>query len=293
MGFLINFSDVRTLGNQNLAINGNFDFWQRGNTAVSGQAYRADRFISSAGTEAYSRGSATPPVGSEFYAIISRTTATPSTLFLAQRVESFIARSMQGKTVTLSFKMRQVAGTLTQAAVSVQSANVRDTFSAVTQQVTQTDLGILSANWQDFKISFVVNTVMATNGFEIRMGRSSVTGPVTYEIAQVKLEEGVEATAFSLFTASYQDELMACQRYYQFLENCVCYGALNVSNYFAFKVTMRVPPVCAVTPLQNTNAAGVTQTSNSLTQHGVVYQADVPVNGVTYNRFNLVADAEL
>jgi hypothetical protein len=196
----------------NKLINGNFDVWQRGTTAVS-SGYRADRWFASAGTESYSQGTATPPDGSFYYGIATRTTATSASLGLGQRIESAITRYLVGQTLTCSFYYRQTSGTITSCKLVVDYANALDNFTGTTNVYSLTSSITPSASWQKYTFTFVVTSNMATNGFQILVGAgTTVTGPVTINIAQVQLEVGSSATAFEQRQPGY--ELMLCQRYY-------------------------------------------------------------------------------
>jgi hypothetical protein len=315
---------------KNALINGSLEYWQRNTSfaAIASGTYTADRWLYlKAGTMVHtvSRSSDVPSSAFGIYsALIDCTTAqtslgsTDQTHFI-QRIEGNMFRPLKGKKIVLSFWVKATKtgtycvafrnGSLTRSLVKEYSVSATNTWEkkiirfehdpsgswsydnssglAVIFTLASGSSFITSANtWQSGNFIATSNQVNACDNVANN-----------FQLTDVCLQEDNEGQTrepdFQLAGRDIFEELQLCQRYYQFLENCVCYGALNVSNYFAFKVIMRIAPLCTVTPLQNTNATGVNQTSNSLTQHGVVYQADVPVGGVTYNRFNLAANAEL
>jgi hypothetical protein len=200
---------------RNVLYNSNFDIWQRGTSGSGAGTILADRWYASSGCESNSRGSATSPTGSTYYAIYTRTTASSGSLAMFQRMESAVTKPLEGKTVTLSFQFRQTAGTTLPCKVRVDSANAVDNYSGITNQIDATVLVSPTSSWQSVSYSFVVNTTMANNGFQVVIGNIAATGPITYNLSQVKLEVGSVATPFSLAGGDYAGELQKCIRYYE------------------------------------------------------------------------------
>jgi len=266
---------------RNEILNGNFDLWARGTSTSSNAVYLADRWLSSGGCESYSRGTTTPPIGSTYYAIFTRTTASSGSLVLNQRIESANTKMLDGKTVTLSFQFRQTAGTTTSCKVRVDSADTVDTFSAITTQVAETTvLASPTSSWQTVSYTFAVNSTMATNGFQILIGNLVTTGPVTFNLSQVKLEVGSVATPFSLAGGDYAGELQKCMRYYELFSSGIT-GAFDLSTRFAFgvnyKVEKRVSPVLTI--LSN---IGVRSNNNQISSSGNTVAASwVTTRGAT------------
>jgi hypothetical protein len=281
---------------QNVLVNGNFDIWARGTSTTSAGAYLADRWVSSGGVESYSQGTSTPQTGSLYYAVYTRTTATSGSLVLNQRIESANTRALNGQLVTLSFYFRQPSGTTTACKVRIDSANAVDSFGGITTQIAETTVLATPDNtWQKVSYSFTVNSTMAANGFQILIGNLATTGPVTFNLAQVKLEVGASATPFSLAGGSIGGEDLLCKRYYERsygaaateLQGLIWNNGQNdvtLATGFTFLATKRRFPDITIYAGNGSGTAGSVNTGVGL--RTVTSIADIGINRVGRVYFN-------
>jgi hypothetical protein len=227
--------------NPNHIINGNFDFWQRGTSLPSGTGNRkiADRFNEncSISTCAVSRQTLTQPSSNLFNAAYFHRASiasgnTSSSIAVTQHFIEDVTK-LAGKTVTISFwakadsnknislEMQQNFGTGGSPSagvigIGVQKFSISTSWQKITHTVT---------------LPFINGKTLGTNGIQTTTTRlniwydagsnfNAVTDSLgnqsgTFDIAQVKLEEGDVATPFVLAGGTIEGELAACQRYYE------------------------------------------------------------------------------
>jgi len=194
---------------QNYIINGNFDFWQRKTTGTTG--YIADRFDVKAADSA-GRSTDVPSNGLSLYSL-QVTKATAGFGYFHHRIESQNTRQLAGKTVTLSFWAKSLSGT-SNLYSSLSYANSVDNFSSYTTAGIGTNWGTPSSSWTFYTLTFVVSTLMATNGFNIEIARHSASANDTL-YSQFMLNEGTIALPFKRAGGTIGAELQLCQRYYE------------------------------------------------------------------------------
>jgi hypothetical protein len=225
---------------QNLIINGNFDFWQRGTSlsAGTGADFLADRWnsLSITSTMAPSRQSFTigqtnvPNNPTYFHrSVVVSSAGAGNIAIVRHKLEDVTYFS--GKTVTLSFwakadatkflsvEFGQNFGTGGSPSASVFVIGVQKytlttswqkfTRTVVVPSVTGKTLGTNNNNF--FEIIFWFDAGSSFNSRTNSLGHQSGT----FDIAQVKLEEGSFATDFVLAGGNLAGELVACQRYYE------------------------------------------------------------------------------
>jgi hypothetical protein len=217
---------------KNIAINGNFDIWQRGTTfnSTADSAYNADRWQTainySGGTTNVTRDTSVPNAESQYSLKVTHATANTTTISeysQRQRVEAENVLPLLGKTVTLSFWYRSnktgnhgyrlypvsVTGASdTQGTFSVTAANTWEKKTITTSALFGSATAYTgSANAQALWIVLGFQT----NG----SGQSSVASGDYFQIAQVQLESGSVATNFMRSGGNIAGELAACQRYYE------------------------------------------------------------------------------
>ena len=244
---------------QNYIINGGFDFWQRG-ASLATSGYLADRFTL-AGVSGFTqtRQAFTPgaaPVADyegQYYWNVTMTSSNQNGEFL-QRIED--ARTLAGRTVTLSFWARSTAGA---QALNCNIYQYFGTGGAPSSLVAATGGGTYTptSSWQRYSFTFTVPSIagktFGTNNDSYlwaRIGQfTATTANTSLDIWGVQLEEGSVATRFRRNSPSIQAELAACQRYYQRYvggAGCGWFGAANSSTgilgSFNLPVVMRVPP---------------------------------------------------
>jgi hypothetical protein len=224
----------------NFFINGSFDIWQRGTTAVTVNGnYSADRWIigSTAGTNSVTRSTDVPTASGAQYSISFAGTSTTDPL-IRQKIEAQNAIQFAGQTVTLSFYAKSTAGS---APIKVNTAfptTTADTFGTWASPTTTGDQSALAvtptgnaaASWTRYSVSFAVSA-NAVRGYQIDLYRESTTTSTTTLITGAQLEIGAVASPFRRNAPSIQAELAVCQRYFQAI------GGDGTVQAFGFGVT--------------------------------------------------------
>jgi len=250
--------------NPNLLINGNFDIWQRG-TSTTSNGYLADRFnFTSYNGFTHTQSRQTFTVGQTdvlnnptYYhrTICAGTPATDAYGVIFYFVED--VRTMSGETITISFNAKadsnkdialrpvQLFGSGGSSAVSLDAQQVSLTTSWNTFELTF-NLPSISGKTIGTSSSLRFDIAYVANGtYQTVYGITNQSG--TFDIAQVKLEEGSVATPF--VARPIAEELALCQRYY-WQNPATIYGTIYASDsmiFAPFPVTMRTTPTIDVT----------------------------------------------
>ena len=192
---------------KNFAANGNFDIWQRG-TSFTSTGYYADRWTDGNinSTMTASQQTSGAPNNSRYYL---RHTATGSSSYknLYQVIETANVIPLQGKTVTLSVKLRRnstMSSAISvdlQKSATVDDASVGGSFSdiaALSVSNATIPTGTTSSDWYTAKLTTTIPNDGTANTLLINISYVSAvtTGSIT-EFAQVQLEIGSVATPFS------------------------------------------------------------------------------------------------
>lgn len=223
---------------KNLLINGDFDFWQRGQSLgpSNGLRYLADRWMTiGLGTttvapsrQAFAVGQSAQPGGARSFhrLVVASLPGAANGAVMDQRIER--VESLAGKTATLSFWAR--AESPKPIAVEfVQSFGSGGSPSADVTGIGAAKFGLTSA-WQKFVLTVDIPSVagsLGTSGTDcLRVlfwmdagsnynARTNALGNQsgTFDFAQIQLEEGVGATSFE--RRPLETELALCQRYFE------------------------------------------------------------------------------
>jgi len=222
------------ISGKNYAINGNFDFWQRGTSFTTDSAatwiYTADRW---AAQNLYSGAGAVNvvtqetihvPAGSKYS--IKSVVGTASVvnngrMNLLYTFEHQDAIDLAGKVITISAQVKAIG--------AVDRYNIAGYYStsggkahAGTAYISGNTSVINSSGFTKVSATFTVpsaSTLTSTGTLGIRFvfyknnGVPESVGDGIY-ISQVKIEEGSTATTFSTAEPTMAGELAACQRYY-------------------------------------------------------------------------------
>jgi len=200
----------------NLIINGNFDIWQRGTSFTYTNSFApsyADRWrVQGTGGGTVSRQNhvlgQTDVPGEPAHFL--RTTGGSGAISVIQLVEG--ARSLAGRTITVSFYLR------TASATSVRTQVIQRFGIGGSGDVTQA-ASFESATVGAFAKHSFTYTTAGLSGKTIGTGShtyisiESNSTPNNFDISQVKVEIGDTATPFKRRHPS--EELALCQRYYQ------------------------------------------------------------------------------
>lgn len=212
---------------QQAIINGNFDVWQRGTSIAmtAANAYSADRWYcetATAGTDkTISREDGTGVNGSYYCARVKMVSDVDELLTFSQALESQDSIKFRGQKVTLSFYARGGAefvadnATLVSKIVTGKGTDQKVlAFTTSADGVSQNNT--LTTSWQKFTCT--TTAAIASDITQIGVSfafthAGSGTTTNYFEITQVQLCAGDVALPF--MPKSFEEELRACQRYYE------------------------------------------------------------------------------
>jgi hypothetical protein len=271
-------------GGKNFIINGNFDFFQRGSFSGTTQGYSLDRWY------AFVNGNATitqqttgAPIGSQYVGRVAYNSTTNCNMW--QFIESGTLKAFQGNTVTVSAKFRRnstFAGSYNLAIFKSSTANggAGATWTSMgSTSISNANLptGTTSSSWATATFTTTIPTDGTAEGLTIVCyeGQNQSSGAYI-EIAQVQLELGSVATAFSRAGGTLQGELAACQRYYWRQSTASAqYGFGFAISATASKYIIKTPVTMRTTPTVLDVGAGVNvgdlSTYNFATTSLVIY----------------------
>lgn len=208
-------------------INGNFDVWQRGTSIANTTAnsYTADRWYcetATAGTDkTVSREDGTGVNGSYYCARVKMVSDVDELLTFSQALESQDSIKFRGKKVTLSFYARGGAEFVADNATLVSKiVTGKGTDQKVLAFTTSADAisqnNTLTTSW--VKFTCTTTNVIASDITQIGVSfafthAGSGTTTNYFEVTQVQLCAGDVALPF--MPKSFEEELRACQRYYE------------------------------------------------------------------------------
>ncbi len=221
-------TDLTTASNPNIAINGNFDIWQRGTSGTIQNSvgyYTADRWASrfySAGSGNVSRNGSAPDQ-SRYSALVVRNSGQTATNVMQffQVVESVDAMKLRGGDVTLSFWAKDAGGatnttlvTRIQTGTGVDQGSVLAADNVWTGFVHDDQNNTLTGSWTKYTHTFALGGgVQEISVFFNYTPVGTAGSDDGYLITNVKLEAGSVATGYE--HRSFSDELALCQRFYQ------------------------------------------------------------------------------
>jgi hypothetical protein len=238
----------QSLSFKNRIINGAMGIWQRGTSTSTNGAYIADRFavFSDSGTITGSRSTDVPSTNFQYSLSVSGTNY-PQTW---QRIESLNSYDLIGKTITISFWLKQTSGAGSNSiGIQVMHASAVDNFSTRTQ-IQTTNISATSS-WAFYTVTVANLPAGTSNGLHI-LFYGNTSGSATFLITGVQLEVGSTATSFDY--RPYGTELMLCQRYYQSFTVSSDWG--NSSGYGmaagTYLTEMRAAPTATYTPSSGT-----------------------------------------
>lgn len=235
-------------------INGNFDVWQRGTSIAmtAANAYTADRWYcetATAGTDkTVSRQDGTGVNGSYYCARVAMVADVDELLTFSQALESQDSIKFRGKKVTLSFYARGGAEFVSDNATLVSKiVTGKGTDQKVLSFTTSADAisqnNTLTTSW--VKFTCTTTNVIASDITQIGVSFSFThagSGTTTnyFEVTQVQLCAGDVVLPFQ--PKSFEDELRACQRYYQSLRGSsgIATNATTAEFWYKTKVSLRV-----------------------------------------------------
>jgi len=279
-------------------INGNFDVWQRGTSIAmtAANAYTADRWYAetaTAGTDkTVSRQDGTGVEGSYYCARVAMVGDVDELLTFSQALESQDSIKFRGKKLTLSFYARGGAEFVADNPTLVCKIRTgKGTDQKVLAFTTLADAisadETLTTGWQKFTITTtnVIASDITQIGISFAFTHAGAGVTTNYfEVTQVQLCAGGVALPF--MPKSFEDELRACQRYYERFggDGINVYkrfgNGLNYSTTInAFILEFKVPKRISTYTLETTGTA-----ANYAVYHGsdtVTQASSVPALNAT------------
>ena len=258
---------------KNKIINGNFDIWQRGTSfSSSTSAYSSDRWLVGNGgnsyvasQQAFTVGQTDVPNNPKYFERVDVTYASGAGYYniLRQHIEDVTLLS--GKTITVSFYAKADSS----KNIVVEMAQYFGTGGSSLVPADHYTVN-LTTSWQKFTYTFTLPSVSGKtvdDNSSLRLqfwlsagstwdSRTDSLGEqdITFDIAQVQLEEGSSATAFE--SRSFGQELALCQRYFiKLLPYYYIPRGYNQEGYLnlIFPVQMRATPTASYTLSQTTS----------------------------------------
>lgn len=290
---------------KNLIINGGFDIWQRGTSAIaigSSGDYTADRwqgYRSGAGFTV-SRQTTSDTTNLPFIQYCARIqrasgNATTASAIFASSTETVNSIPYAGKAIVFSFYARAGANfsaTSSQLTVQLQTGTGTDQnaimtgYTGLVNAVNST--ATLTTTWQRFTYTATLGSTVTEIAPYFTFAPTGTAGANDYyEITGVQVEISSSATAFSRNAGTIQGELAACQRYYfQTFVTSASESANKVSTYSdanytqgtRWPVQMRIAPTVVVWSSNGPTSNRIRQISTNVnyTPAAVI---DIGVNG--------------
>lgn len=239
---------------RNRIINGGFDIWQRGTSIASANGYIADRWLIGATGANPSITRVAGPTGFQYACRVTAAVGNTLTV-IAQRVESANIADLAGRQVTFTAVISPSASQTFSWRVSY--ANTEDNFASDTQIATGTWSVTTGANTCSATITLPAS---AANGVQVNIypanGGAYTSG--SFDITGIQLEAGTVATPFE--RRLYGQELVLCQRYFQFASYGFSGTVTSGQAYYAninLPVVMRAYPTASYVSSWSAGAFGV------------------------------------
>jgi hypothetical protein len=181
-----------------------------------------------------------------------QTNAGTTAMGIGQRIESVDAVNLATKTVTLSFECSH--SNLTSLTITASRPTTSaDTFGTIASptktQIATTTITITSTSTR-FSWSFTCPQEVE-RGLEVLFTFGSNASSGTFQLANVKLEEGSSTTTF--IPTIYAEELNKCQRYFSILPASAygypspSTGGFTFNQLYPLPCVMRIAPVVSRT----------------------------------------------
>jgi len=240
-------------GMRNVLINGGMQVGQRGSTIFSAtnNLYGwVDRWlISISGTTVSALGyQDTPSATNTNYALqVGNVTTTGATMVVvSQRIEALNSFRLNGNTITMSGKVKQVTGTTQTMTFGFNKATAGVNNWSTQASVADTTLSVPNDTWTSFTFTTTLGASDATNGISFRAAFNSLGAQsnTQFFFGDCQLELGPVATPFE--HRPYGMELALCQRYYYRVSSHPLGFSISSSDLYCptlkLPSTMRIPP---------------------------------------------------
>jgi hypothetical protein len=211
---------------KNIIINGGFDIFQRTSVSNTTDTYGLDRWYKtssgSASNVSVTQQTTGVPLGSRYCMRVTMT-GTFGYGNQYQIIETSNVAPLQGKTITITAKVRRSSGFAGSLTLSLEKSATVDaamgaTYSTmVTQGVSNASIptGTTASDWYTLQVTTTIPNDGTANTLRVGIFQSQTESNCYWEMAQVQLEIGSVATSFSRAGGSIGGELALCQRYYE------------------------------------------------------------------------------
>lgn len=289
-------NSFESLKNKNKIINGNFDIWQRATSQTSSGYGSDDRWRNyyngttmTTSRQTFTLGQTNVPNEPTYYSrsVVTSSAGTTNFAMKDHRIEG--VRTLAGKNCTLSFWAKADASK--NIAIEFKQ-NFGTGGSPSGEVICHSEKVLLSTSWQKFTVTASIASIsgktIGSNGddhlrcrfwFDAGSTYNNSTDSLgqqsgTFDIAQVQLEEGDNATPFEIRPIGY--ELFLCWRYYYTftmtslrafaVARCSNSGVDMLGGLNLFPVEMRTSPT--VTNLSPTSNARYYKTDTQIRTEG-------------------------
>jgi hypothetical protein len=224
---------VQYLKPWNTCLNSNMSIWQRGTSGVGGtgaaNGYVADRwqtlrtgYVAGMTTSRQNTSDTTNLPNIQYCARVQRDSGNTSTaqLQFAQSYETVNSIPLAGKQIVLSFYARaganySAASNGLQLIINSGTGTDQNITTGYTGNATVTSqTATLTTTWQRFSYTATVSSSATEIGIFYGFTPVGTAGAADYyEITGIQLEQGSVANTYQPNQATYESELLACQRY--------------------------------------------------------------------------------
>jgi len=232
------------MSGKNFAVNGGFDYWQRGIT-FSNAGYTADKWLSF-GNDNVTRQSftvASPEIPNGIYYLRFQPAQSGAYHAVENRIENG-HNDLSGKTITVSFWARSNTS-------NNFNMNVLSNLNNDTQGFVLT--AALTPTWTKYSVTATLPALNYAAAYRyIRFNTPDNSLTYGFDLAQVQYEIGTAATPFSRTGGTLAGEIRECERFYYQTPTYVTasYSAYNTGNMittpFFFPTRMRIAPIITV-----------------------------------------------
>jgi hypothetical protein len=258
-------------GGRNSVINGGFDVWQRGTTFNShtNTNYSADRWwvvTDAVGTVNITQQDISAQGLGFRYCLRAERSSGTNRWVVGTNLETSIVKRLLGKTVVLSFYLREGSALSSDISVSLATKSTEAKFGSNVDaaSLTVANASINTSTFTRFSVTLSIPSNSSASGLGIEFSATQAgASNAFFEITGVQLEAGAVATPFEF--EDYGTTLEKCQRYYESVSWGIYYAAAlagtDIYLPLSYRVTKRVAPT--VTLPSSTNAIRNTSNANA------------------------------